>query len=309
MASGFYLVEMIDFMEKTKVLSKAEIKILRQQFMDGQPMSYFLSILRFPENIISQVYFAECHGNIETSLNYIKNYLKDIQSVKRKLIEVTMYPFILVVFLLGIMLGLNHYLIPQMEEKTLLTEFLVHFPLYFFITSFITTLIILTLILIWRKGSKMKQLNRYCRIPVLSYFIKLYMTAYYAREWGNLLSQGIELSNLLQMMTAQNAKLVMELGKDIENELIQGIPFHEKVKSYPFFIKELSLMIEVGQLKSKLGQELLIYADLVWNQFFSRLHKATQFIQPFIFLFVAVIIVMVYAAMLLPMYHNIGGIS
>ncbi|MEW6857538.1 type II secretion system F family protein [Streptococcus iniae] len=76
---------------------------------------------------------------------------------------------------------------------------------------------------------------------------------------------------------------------------------------YPFFQKELSLMIEYGDIKAKLGQELEIYAQLTWERFFSRLFQATQWIQPIIFLFVALIIVCIYAAMLLPMYHSIGG--
>ena len=38
-----------------------------------------------------------------------------------------------------------------------------------------------------------------------------------------------------------------------------------------------------------------------------RLNKATTFVQPLIFVIVAVVIVMIYAAMLLPMYQNMEG--
>ena len=37
---------------------------------------------------------------------------------------------------------------------------------------------------------------------------------------------------------------------------------------------------------------------------FCKVKKATQFVQPLIFVFVAIVIVMIYAAMLLPIYQN-----
>lgn len=42
-------------------------------------------------------------------------------------------------------------------------------------------------------------------------------------------------------------------------------------------------MIEYGEIKSKLGVELEIYAQESWEQFFSQLYQVTQLIQPAIF--------------------------
>lgn len=67
-------------------------------------------------------------------------------------------------------------------------------------------------------------------------------------------------------------------------------------------------MIEYGDIKSKLGQELDIYSQESWETFFSQLNRATQWIQPIIFLVVAVVIVMIYAAILLPIYQHMGDV-
>ncbi|HEK9645328.1 TPA: type II secretion system F family protein, partial [Streptococcus equi subsp. equi] len=58
----------------------------------------------------------------------------------------------------------------------------------------------------------------------------------------------------------------------------------------------------------KLGQELDIYSQESWETFFSQLNRATQWIQPIIFLVVAVVIVMIYAAILLPIYQQMGDV-
>ena len=83
-----------------------------------------------------------------------------------------------------------------------------------------------------------------------------------------------------------------------------GQSYADKVASYPFFKKELSLMIEYGEVKSKLGSELEVYAEKTWEEFFLRINRAMNFIQPLVFIFVALVIVLLYAAMLLPIYQN-----
>jgi competence protein ComGB len=39
-------------------------------------------------------------------------------------------------------------------------------------------------------------------------YLKLYLTAFYAREWGNLIKQGLEMRQILEMMTTQKNQLL-----------------------------------------------------------------------------------------------------
>ena len=66
----------------------------------------------------------------------------------------------------------------------------------------------------------------------------------------------------------------------------------------------MSLIIEYGEVKSKLGSELEIYAEKTWESFFTRVNRTMNLVQPLVFIFVALIIVLLYAAMLMPMYQN-----
>ena len=63
-------------------------------------------------------------------------------------------------------------------------------------------------------------------------------------------------------------------------------------------------MIEYGEVKSRLGRELEVYAQKTWEKFFSRINQAMNLVQPLVFVFVALVIVLLYAAMLLPIYQN-----
>ncbi|NQG88225.1 type II secretion system F family protein [Streptococcus suis] len=89
---------------------------------------------------------------------------------------------------------------------------------------------------------------------------------------------------------------------------LAALPFFGKlIQTYltAYYAREWgSLIVEYGQVKSKLGGELTVYAAECWEDFFSRVNRAMQLIQPLVFLFVALMVVLIYAAMLLPIYQN-----
>ena len=70
--------------------------------------------------------------------------------------------------------------------------------------------------------------------------VQAYLTAYYAREWGNMIGQGLELSQIFAIMQEQPSQLFQEIGEDMAAALQGGQGYADKVASYPFFKKELS---------------------------------------------------------------------
>ena len=65
----------------------------------------------------------------------------------------------------------------------------------------------------------------------------IYTTAYYAREWGNLLGQGIDLLDLVSLMQEQKSKLFRELGTDLEEALMLGQSFPDRIATHPFSLR------------------------------------------------------------------------
>ena len=71
--------------------------------------------------------------------------------------------------------------------------------------------------------------------------IQAYLTAYYAREWGNLIGQGLELSQIFTMMQKQKSQLFQEIGRDLALSLDRGQSFSETVGGYSFSKKNCRL--------------------------------------------------------------------
>lgn len=307
MESGFNLTEMVDFLRRSQLLADEYTDCMQESLLSGLGMAEMLAKLGFSDTVVTQLALADVHGNTRKSLQKIESYLIEIFKVRKKVIEVATYPLILLTFLILIMLGLKNYLLPQLQGGNFATKIINHFPMIFLGSFALLVVTIFAIYLYSRRLSRIRLMSYVSCLPVFGVYVRLYLTAYYAREWGNLIGQGIELAQIVQLMQTQKARLFQEIGEDMEIGLLSGREFHQKVLDYSFFNKELGLIIEYGEVKSKLGSELDVYAEECWESFFNKLTQATQLIQPLVFVFVALVIVMIYAAMLLPMYQNMGG--
>ncbi|SDQ39869.1 competence protein ComGB [Streptococcus equinus] len=305
--SGFTLTEIVSFLRRSQLLQDSYVDSMQESLLSGATLADMMARLGFSDTIVTQIALADVHGNCQQSLVKIDRYLASMSVVRKKLIEVATYPLILLSFLILIMLGLKNYLLPQLESQNLATQIIAHFPMIFLGSFVLLGLAVVLGFFYARRLSPIYLFSQISRLPIIGRFIRLYLTAYYAREWGNLIGQGIDLMEIVALMQHQKSRLFQEIGKDMQQALLSGQSFHQKVLDYPFFLRELSLMIEYGEVKSKLGRELDIYAEETWQTFFSQLTQATQLIQPLVFVFVALIIVLIYVAMLLPMYQNMGG--
>lgn len=305
--SGFNLTEIVSFLRRSQLLLDIYVERMQESLLNGASLATMMADLGFSDNIVTQIALADVHGNSQKSLLRIESYLSSMTVVRKKLIEVATYPLILLLFLILIMLGLKNYLLPQLESQNVATQIITHFPTIFLLSIFSIGVLLVCVTFYARRLSQIDLYSRISRIPLVGNYVRLYLTAYYAREWGNLIGQGIELMAIVGIMQKQKSLLFQEIGKDMEEALLSGQAFHQKVLGYPFFLRELSLMIEYGEVKSKLGRELDIYAEETWQSFFGKLTQATQLIQPLVFVFVVLIIVLIYVAMLLPMYQNMGG--
>ncbi|VJG24517.1 competence protein [Streptococcus pneumoniae] len=259
-------------------MDKQCVTQMRTGLSQGKSFSEMMESLGCSSTIVTQLSLAEVHGNLHLSLGKIEEYLDNLAKVKKKLIEVATYPLILLGFLLLIMLGLRNYLLPQLDSSNIATRIIGNLPQIFLGMVGLVSVLALLALTFYKRSSKMSVFSILARLPFIGIFVQTYLTAYYAREWGNMISQGMELTQIFQMM--------QELG------------------TYPFFRKELSLIIEYGEVKSKLGSELEIYAEKTWEAFFTRVNRTMNLVQPLVFIFVALIIVLLYAAMLMPMYQN-----
>lgn len=307
--SGFHLSEIIDFLERSGLTEAYFISKMREGLLNGQSFSGILAKLKFNEDIVTQLSLAESHGNVEYTLGLIEEKLRRVLNIRKKLIQVATYPLVLLVFLIFIMLGLKNYLLPQLDENRGLATYVIqNLPTLFL--GFLFSLLVVFYLgrYYWKKKTALEAMRLMVKIPFVGRFVQLYLTAYFSREWGNLIAQAVDLRQICFIMQEQKSRIFKEFGFELLQILDRGQKFEDALRFYPIFTKELALIVEYGELKSKLGKELMVFSEESWSLFFERVERAMQLIQPIVFLLVALLIILIYAAMLLPIYSNMGNL-
>ncbi|MBL1228198.1 type II secretion system F family protein [Enterococcus sp. BWB1-3] len=311
--NGFSINESFVFMKKAKVFPEKLLTYLIGELENGEELAAALFRLGISAENITQIEFAQKHGDLSTTLQGIEEHMNILQKQRESLSKILIYPLILLFFLFSALLGMRQFLLPQLEMSGLTTadnpgiRFVRESPYYisgFLLLSFFS---VICLILYLRRKTMVERSELFARIPVIrSYYIQ-YTSAFFALEWGKLFSQGMEIKQIISVMKElMTASLMKELSVVIENRLIEGLPVYDQLDGFPFLAKELSMIIRQGEVKGNLGKELMIYSSICRKNFFIRIEKLIQWIQPIIFLIIALAVVSIYAAMLLPIY---GGIE
>lgn len=313
LSNGFTIQESLMFMKKSRSISESVIDYLIDKMERGDSFYGSLARLGFKTTIVTQIEFAQTHGDIAGTLNKIKQHMKLVDKQQQNFYKVISYPILLLLFLTVVLISIRQVLLPQLmtngtiQADNIGIKFIRQSPYYILtILLALTSMILLTRWYLSKKNF-LKKAEFIAKIPLVGNLYKEYNSAFFALEWGKLFSQGLEIKMVIQLMRGTDQKSLMsELAERIEERSMSGYTFYEQLPRFSFFSPELSLIIQQGQIKGNLGKELILYSELCWQHFFKRMEKIIQWIQPIIFLIVALLVVSIYAAMLLPIY---GGME
>ncbi|WYJ89705.1 competence protein ComGB [Enterococcus sp. 9E7_DIV0242] len=311
--NGFSINQSFSFMQKAKVFPQSMLDFLIDELEQGEELTHSLTALDLSAEIITQIEFAQNHGNLSGTLQGIEKHLVTIQKQRENMKKILIYPLILLVFLFSALIGMRQFLLPQLQMSGLTSTDNVGVLIVqgspYFIGGFVLLVLLLYIgISKFLKGrTALERAIILSKVPWLRTYYIQYLSGFFALEWGKLFDQGMEIKHIVGLMgNLINESLMKELSTAIEKGLIEGVAFYQQLSTYPFFADELSLIIQQGEVKGSLGKELLIYSELCRNSFFTRIEKLIQWFQPIIFLIIAAAVVGIYAAMLLPIY---GGIE
>lgn len=311
--NGFTIQESLLFMQKSRSISKQSIDFLIQMMERGENLTRGLVELGFKPIILTQIEFAQIHGDLAGTLKKIKQHLRIVEKQRQSLYKVLSYPLLLLLFLLVVLISIRQLLLPQLmangtvQANNVGISFIQKSPYYLLFFLSISLVLALSIFKFLKKQKPLAKAKLLAKVPLFGIVYKEYNSAFFALEWGKLFDQGMEIKTVIDLMQLSTQdSLFSELSRAIEKQSVLGYSFYEQLPAFPFFAPELALIIQQGEVKGNLGKELLLYSELCWERFFTKIERTIQWIQPLIFLVVALLVVSIYAAMLLPIY---GGME
>lgn len=300
---------------------RIEMKECLDDLKAGYPLYLILQKLAFDEHSIGYVFFAEQHGGLAIAFLEGSKMLQKRAKDFAKLKKLFSYPFFLVLTTILLFIFVQKYLLPRfstlfssmnVEENFFTTV------LYFFggalpyLFLFFFTLIVLFLLYYFLKFKKIlpiEQKIKLMRIPLLASFFRLFYTHYFSIQLSYLLEGGLSVNEALAMFERNKEQpFYQQLGREIRRILITGEKLEDICRMYPFFERDLATIVKHGQDNGKLSQELMFFATQCLRALEEKTDRLLKKVQPIIYMFIGFLIVSMYLAVLLPMFHLLDGI-
>jgi competence protein ComGB len=320
---GYSFSEAIDFLlvsgrSGPEKLKKSIIHSLQK----GESLSsIFDRLLKVPSQVSAQIFFAEHHGQMGTTLVEAGHYLIKKNEEKQKLVKIIQYPVFLVIVAILLMVLLHKVLFPRFQalyssigyDETTSIRYLVlfieKFPFYFFVFLIILTFVFFLLFMFKDKLFQVKHLLLLSKLPLLSLFIKLGHTHFFAREFSFLLRNGVSITEALIIIEKQSYRPVFQyISKKLLRGLREGEALHKCISKVPLFKKELSFVIAHGQTNGRLADELQMYSEICFTELEEKGNRILKYIQPTIFAFVGLFIMAIYFSIMMPLFKMMQGI-
>lgn len=319
---GYPIAEAIESLSfQLHPIRKEELNECLAALKKGHAFHDALANLGFHDDLVGYVYFAEQHGSFADALLEGSSMALKKEKDKQKMLKLLQYPLFLIIITGFLFLFIEKALLPRFTslfqsmnlEVNFFTRVIMifahYFPAAFIILVLILVIAALYYFLIFKKMTILKQKTQLARIPFLGHILKLLYTHYFSIQLSFLLSGGISFTEALILFEVNPRQLLYrELAKEMKLKLVTGEKLESIFASYSFFEKELTLIVRHGQDNGKLEQELFFYSQHCISVVEELIEKSIKTIQPVLYLIIGFLIISMYLAVLLPMFHLMDGI-
>ncbi|PIE96869.1 competence type IV pilus assembly protein ComGB [Bacillus fungorum] len=319
---GYSLLQALEFLRFQLPLEK---KVQLQHMIDGlkggKSLHDSFHQLMFHQEMLSYLFYAEQHGDISFALQQGSTLLYKKDKYRKDMLKIMQYPMFLAFFLIIMLFVFNLILLPQVEmvyssfgsTVPLLIEQILSaiklLPYLIISTIFIVIIGCSVYMLYFRKLPHIHQVKFMLRIPLIKTFLILKHSHYFATQLSGLLNGGLSVLEALTIMIEQkyNPFFQYEAGR-IERQLIAGEPLQSIIAKSGYYEKELSYIITHGQANGNLAIELGDYSNLIMEKMEQKIKHMLVIIQPILFTCIGGIVVLMYLAMIMPMFQMMNSI-
>jgi type IV pilus assembly protein PilC len=277
----------------------------------------------FPPLYVASIRAGERTGDLPNTIRRYIQYLKRVDSIRKKVVSAMFYPAILVVFATLAILLLLLYVVPTFaqvyadagSQLPLPTRILISFTFFLKRYAPFALLFGVAAVAVFRRWAGTES-GRYAvdrfklTVPIAGDVFSKYSVAGFSRTLATVLGSGIPIIESLRMSigTLNNRfmeKRLFEAVRFIEEGGRLSTAF-ERVKIMP----PLALrMLGVGETTGSLEDMLVDISDYLEDELEERMHLLTTAIEPAIMAIMGVVIGAIVIAMYLPIFKIAGTVG
>ncbi len=325
--AGLPLVQSLDILasQQENKIFKNIIRDLREDVEGG---STFAGSLKkhpgtFDDLYTNLVVAGEEGGILDNILLRLANYIEKAEALKKKVKGALIYPGIIVTVAVMVVMILMIFVIPVFETmfksagQSLPLPTLIVLTLSKFIKKYIIVLIPLAILLVYlfRKFYKTEAGKTIVdplllKLPVFGMLLKKVAVARFSRTLGTLVSSGVPILDGLMIVSKTAGNRTIETAiLEARASIREGETISEPLGRSGIFPPMVIQMISVGESTGALDSMLAKIADFYEEEVDVAVGNMTSLLEPFLMIFLGVVIGGVVIAMYLPIFQMASAVG
>jgi type IV pilus assembly protein PilC len=289
--------------------------------------SFSDSLAEFPKLFstfyVSMVKSGEASGSLADSLNYLADHLEREYNLRASIIGAMIYPALVIVVMLGVMIVMMVFVIPNLtevlqetgQELPLVTRIVIFISDFLITKGWVLIIVVPLLSFILYLGAKTKQgssfLHKsYLKIPILGKFLKMVYLSTFAENLSTLIAGGLPIVQALEIsseiITNTTYRKVLKTTRD---EVEKGQNISSVLGRFPsMFPPMFCQMVSVGEKTGSLDKTLLNVVSFYQKEVDRAIKALLSIIEPLLIVFLGGAVGIIIAAVLLPMYQMTSSV-
>jgi len=325
--AGLPLVQSLEILSSQQE-SKLFKNVIREIREDVEGGSTFAGALKkhpttFNELYTNLVVAGEEGGILDNILNRLANYIEKSEALKKKVKSALIYPATIVGVAVIVVMILMIFVIPVFETmfksagSNLPLPTLIVVTLSKLIKKYVVVFIpaVILLIYLGRKyhqtqGGKMVIDRLLLKLPVFGPLFKKIAVARFSRTLGTLVSSGVPILDGLSIVSRTSGNRTIETAiLNARASIREGETIAEPLSRSNIFPPMVIQMISVGESTGALDSMLSKIADFYEEEVDIAVSNLTSLLEPFLMIFLGVVIGGVVIAMYLPIFNMASAVG
>ena len=311
---GFSMQQSLEFLLVLLKKQTIEIHYILTVLERGDSFESSLRDLGYSNSITAQIFYGQRQGRFIEAIERSSKQIYQAQEYQNKLVKIILYPMALFIGLIGMLFAIRAFLLPQItsfiSQKVYEKEFMIRFLLAFFnYLPQLFGLLLATCLIVYGvfdlyllKQTEFRRFQLLVKIPIFNQWVRSYASYILTRELGQFFLSGYSIQQTLQVLIDYPIDpFLTEIATLIQEDMIEGIDLAEILLDLGVFTEELPLVIYQGEITSQSGQKCHIYSQKIYSDLMKDIQRKMGYIQPILFIFIALLVMAMYLMMMLPM--------
>ncbi len=325
--AGLPLLQCLDILQSQQEnpTFKKNLKKIKESVESGE--TFAGSLKKFPkvfnELFINMVAAGEAGGILDVILKRLSAYMEKMAKLKRQVKGAMTYPIITMVIAVVVVAIILVFVIPVFSEMfadfgatlpgpTLIVMALSDFVIGnigYIIGGMIAASYIIKRIYASKKGRILMD-DMFLRLPVVGILIRKVAVAKFTRTTSTMLASGVSILEVLDIVAKTSGNKIIEFAiLDVKTGIAEGRSMADPLLESGVFPSMVCSMIAVGESTGALDNMMEKIADFYDDEVDQSVKNLTDMIEPFMLVFLGVVIGGLVIAMYLPIFSMAGAIS